>query len=130
MKGHQLGIRQLLLAIVLTTLSACTSTQVNDGASRAAGQLFTIALDIATDSGKGETREYEPGKSTHCDLACEYREEARIDARYAEHERRERRAESEAFKAEFEAFMRQIEDAEQRSADPPASDGPTHSQQS
>ncbi len=110
-----------MLAAAILALGGCTGTQVKDGANWAAEHLFVMALDVAFDHGNDKPREYKPGEWTPCDLACERRKEAWVDERLAEHERRKRRAESEAFRAEFDGFMRQLDETEQQSPYPPVS---------
>ena len=112
-------MKRLIFVIAVLALSGCTTTQVNEGMQWAAGEIITNALDIAIGSGKGDEREYEPGRYRPCDHFCEYQEEVRIEAAYAEHERRERRAEARAFKAEFDEFMTQLEEAERASTNSP-----------
>jgi len=121
MREHRLDIQLLLTVILALALSGCTTTQARDGTKWAAGELIAVILDAATGSGKAEPREYEPGQRRYCDPFCEHREEVRRDAYVAEVERRQRLAESRAFQAEFDEFMRQLEEAERASASSPVS---------
>lgn len=112
-------MKRLIFVIALLAMSGCTTTQINDGTQWAAGQIITNALDIAFGSDKKYEREYEKYEQTKdrsCYPFCEYKEEARSKAESAERERRKRRAESRAFKADFDAYMAQLEETQQYEA--------------
>lgn len=105
-------------------LSACTSTQVKDGSSWAAREVATVAVDVALQVAFGEPKYsaddvYEPDEPVRRDFAWEQWQEMRQDAHRAEVEERKRRAESRAFKAEFDEFMERLESAERTTQDPP-----------
>ena len=110
-------MKLLLIVIAVLTLTGCTATQVNEGMQWAAGEIITTALDIAIGSGKGDEREYdeqeyEQSRYRSCYPFCEFEEEARREADRAQREHCKRRAESRAFKAEFDAYMAQLEETQ------------------
>lgn len=114
-------MKLLLLVIAVLALAGCSTTQVNEGTQWAAGQLITLVLHAAFDDDDDEPPEYVPSAKAYCDKACREIQEARAEAYVAEIQRRERRAEARAFKAEFDDFMRQLEEAERASGDAPTS---------
>lgn len=122
MTGNRRNTRVSLLLCVSLSLGACTSTQVQDGASWAAGQAFAIGLDAALGEPKYSRHNvYEPDEPVARDFVWEQGQEVRADARRAENEQRERRAESRAFQAEFDEYMRRLEETERTPANTPTS---------
>lgn len=112
--------------LALSLLTGCTTSQVKEASEYMAGSLLVIALDVATDGPERrleerKRREAVPGYEWNpCLRSCEFAAEVARESRYEEVKQRKRRTESEEFRAEFEDFMRALEQAEEQSGDPPS----------
>ena len=115
----------LAFLTALSLLTGCTTSQVKEGTGQVAGGLLMMALDIAFDGPERrleerKQREAVPGYEWNpCLRACEQAGELAWERKKDDVERRKRRAESEAFQADFDAFMQALEEAEEQINDPP-----------
>lgn len=117
----------LAVLAALSLLTGCTATQVKDASEYVAGSLLVMALDVALDGPERRSdvrrrREDNPANQWNnpCLRACEQATELARERAIDDAERRKRRAESEAFQADFDEFMQALEEAEEHTGDPPS----------
>jgi len=107
----------LFLLVALTVAAGCAGTQIREPAPEAAAAILVTTLALIVDEDATyKRREYEPGEWTYCDVGCKFRQHL---AREREATARlQRRQENERLRAEFDAFMTNLEDTDQVSGQP------------
>lgn len=103
------------LLFTLVFLGGCTGTQVKESAQFAAGAIILTAVEIAKSKDERDRerrRGYKPGE-TYCDGGCKLQQQAARDRQREATRQRKRRQEARRVQAEFDAFMEELETAEQ-----------------
>lgn len=112
-------VKTYILSIALVVLAGCAGTEVSETAQTAPAEVLvtTMAL-LADDDAEDKRREYRTGEWTYCDVGCKFQRQLDRERKRDATKRRQRRHETERLRADFDAFIAELDPAAQSSAQP------------